>query len=118
MRQRAINTKTRTAAASEAVASSAKMKRAVDALVVHLRDKKKPRKERQNIPEPRLSDFGLFTEQQIRDIWLIANKQSNEVFDEAEFVKQMAKTTPVVARPRVNGLVDFWRMLAVPEIVE
>jgi hypothetical protein len=70
-------------------------------------------------PEPRLSQIGLFTEEEIHQITMIAHKQAGRPFNEKQFVRAMAETTPVVARPRANDrAVDFWRTLAQPEISE
>jgi hypothetical protein len=114
MKQRAINIKTKMAEAADVVGRGAKLARAVKALVLHLDDPKK-------VKEPRLGDFGLFTDEQERSIWMVARKEAKfqAPFDYAEFVKQMDKTTPVLARPRITErLVDLWRMLALPEIAE
>ena len=113
MRQRTINSKTKMAAAVERVATSAKRKKATDLLAAHLRDPK-------NVPEPRLPEIGLFTEEDIRAIQMVAFKQAQQAFDEAFFFEQMVATTPVMAKPRidVDPLLDFWRTIALPEICE
>lgn len=112
MIQRQINTKTKTAAAVELVATSARRKRAADALAAHYRDP-------DNVPEPRLRNLGLFTEAEECAIRVVALKQAQVEFNEAYFVEAMAATTPVLARPRVEDpALDLWRVLAQPEICE
>ncbi len=112
MRQRAINRKTKTAAAAEIVASSYRLKKATNLLAAYLRDP-------ENQDEPRLTNIGLFTEAEIRAIEMMAHKQSERAFDEDAFAKAMAMTTPVVARPRIEGdALDLWRVLQQPEMAE
>jgi hypothetical protein len=112
VKQRAINTKTKMAAAAEQVATSHRLKRAVDALEAHYRDP-------EHVEEPRLGQIGLFTEEDVRSIVMIARKQAGMAFSERHFVSAMAETTPVLARPRTtDAAVDFWRLVAQPEISE
>jgi hypothetical protein len=87
------------------------MAKAVEALAAHLRD--------DDVPEPRLWDYGDFSEIDIEAINLIARKQAQDAFDEGAFVKAMDATAPVLARPQMTEKpLDLWRTLSQPEILE
>lgn len=112
MRQRTINTKTKLATAAEKIAASAKRKKAVDLLVPHFLDPDK-------VPEPRITEIGLFTEDDLRAIRMVAMKQAKYPFVERLFVEQMDATTPVTAKACVDdAALDFWRAISQPEICE
>jgi hypothetical protein len=68
------------------------------------------------VAEPPLDEF---TEEEVRAILLVAQKQARTPFDPAAFVKAMEETAPVLVRPRITDrALDLWRMLSVPEILE
>jgi hypothetical protein len=93
---------------AERAASDLKVRRAVEALVAHLRDPA--------APEPTLSPF---SEEDLSAVYRLARRKAEHDFDEREFVRMMERTRPVVTQPRsTDGASDLWMMLAQPEMLE
>jgi hypothetical protein len=111
MRQRLKPKQAWSAEATSIILRNNRCQDARDALILHL-------KEPSVYLEPILIDSS--SELEIKAIWTIALKTKKmrwESFDEREFVKQMDKTAPVLARPRLTeGAIDLWRWFSQPEL--